>query len=90
MQHLPQAALLNGHEGILLEWNRSLAPDFSHYEILWSKTSGTNYEVLATCAEPQYIVPAVEPGQRYYFIVYAWDVNGNRSEVSEEVEILIM
>ena len=90
MQHLAQAALLNGHEGVLLEWNRSLVLDFSHYEIMWSTTSGKDYQTLAKCKEPHYIVPAVEPGQRYYFVIYAWDINGNRSEISDEVEIVII
>lgn len=90
MQHLPQVTLLNGHEGILLEWNRSLAADFSHYEIQWSTTSGTNYEFLANTPDPRYIIPAVESGKRYYFIIYAWDVNGNRSVASDEVEIVIL
>lgn len=90
MQLLPQFALLNGHEGILLEWNRSVASDFSHYEIYQSYTAGGGYQSIATTKDPYYIIPAVEPGRRYYFIIYAWDKNGNRSTPSDEIEIVIV
>jgi fibronectin type 3 domain-containing protein len=87
---IPQYSIVNGHEGILLEWDRSVVLDFSHYELQWSNSSGGPYEKLAETTTNKYIVPAVEPGQVYYFVIYAWDVNGNRSEVSKEVEVVIL
>ena len=87
MFYIGQVTAVNSHYGIRLEWEESTAADFSHFTIEMSNTLNGSYFEIGETSVPRFITPALEGKRNYYFIVYSWDVSGNRSKVSDKVKV---
>lgn len=84
-----QISLINSHVGMRLEWNQSQASDFSYYEVYMSKDNNQTYESIATTENNYYLTGPLQQGRVYYFKIYAWDFNFNRSKMGEEITLRI-
>ena len=80
---------------VYLEWERSFAFDFDSYEIYYSTEPNISDEtsffdekdipVLACQATNSVVVNKMPDDQQYYFRIRARDLNGNYTELSNEV-----
>ena len=84
-----QIALINSHLAMTLTWDATTAPDFSYYEIYASKNDNQNYVSIGVSSETTFITPPLEQNKTYYFTIYAWDINENRSKLKEELMLHI-
>lgn len=87
--HIPQIATANAHYGLRLEWEPSLAPDFSHYTIHMSSSVDTEYKEIGETIEPAFSLLNIPPAT-YHFIIYVHDTNGNTSDPSNEVTFTVL
>ncbi len=77
---------------VILTWQIQLSyPDFSHFAVYRDTVSGfTPGDVnrIATCTAPTYTDTSLALGI-YYYVVSAYDINGNESDYSNEVEVVV-
>lgn len=67
-------------------WIPPLIPGVAGYRILRSTQSGGPYTMVGDTAGTTYVDLLLEPGQRYYYVVQAYDATGVRSVYSAEGE----
>lgn len=84
-----QLAAADAINGCKLKWNPSTALDFSYYSVYTSQTSERDYQLLGDTPNPEFTVETLSGGT-YYFVIYATDIHGNRSEASEELSITVI
>ncbi|MCE5263991.1 MAG: DUF799 family lipoprotein [Deltaproteobacteria bacterium] len=70
---------------VLLDWEKSPAPDLAGYRVYRSPTPLTGYQEVTKTEFNQYRDSLTENGVRYYYRVSAVDGAGNESEKSETV-----
>ncbi len=87
MFYIGQIVVANSHHGIKLEWEESIAIDFSHFTIEMSNKLDGEYFEIGNTSQNKFITPALEGKRNYYFIVYSWDLSGNRSKVSNKIKV---
>lgn len=81
-------------EEVILSWEASTAPDLQGYAVYQTKgPSGSPYELidllpledLVDSNHPEVIISDLENFTKYYFVVTAFDTEGNESCFSNEV-----
>ncbi|MGD9344646.1 MAG: hypothetical protein PVH84_02210 [Candidatus Aminicenantes bacterium] len=89
---VPPAGLvaIAGNDFVSLTWNANKETDLAGYRV-WRKRQSEKKFVAVTelIAENVYYDSEVEKGQRYYYAITALDVNGNESQRSEAVSIVL-
>ena len=82
-----QLNALSGVDGIRLDWQASLDPDVTQYEVYRSTQAGSDYQALGRTTELNYLDPLANLADdtTYYYIVKAIDLAGNLSPASNEV-----
>lgn len=84
-------AYLIGNSEIELKWNRNLENDFSHYAIYKGSQEGFTPDesnLLETTTDTSFTDNEILDGN-YYYLISAFDFNGNESQYSEEVGVLV-
>jgi hypothetical protein len=77
----------SGYENALaVGWMPSLIPGVAGYRILRGMQSGGPYTMVGDATGTSYTDLLLEPGQRYYYVVQAYDAIGVRSAYSLEGE----
>ena len=82
-----------GEDGVLLSWNPSADSDFRHYLVFRGETEEfdiSSAEAFAVTTEVEYLDNSSFAAGTFYYKVVAEDVNGNRSEASEPVSVVIL
>ncbi len=72
-----------------ISWNRSLAGDFSHYNVYVNNSYQGDYLRIASVQNNFYADLDVNNGTTYYYAVTAVDVHGNESELSYDLAYAI-
>ncbi|MCC7202290.1 MAG: fibronectin type III domain-containing protein [Nitrospirae bacterium] len=80
-----------------LSWDRNTQPDLAGYKIYYGTTSGDytaskDVGLTNTPSYPKYPVAdisSLSKGEKYYFVVTAYDTVGNESDYSNEVYTII-
>ena len=76
-----------GDGRVTLNWAASTATDFDHYEVWMGTAPGAASDLgLGQLTANSYIKTGLTNDETYYFVVYAVDVDGNKSPASDEVE----
>ncbi|OVE76320.1 hypothetical protein BVX97_01425 [bacterium E08(2017)] len=71
---------------VTLDWDDNTEPDFASYTVYRSETSNSYGAPLATDLSASELTDSSAlNGTTYYYVVEAWDVNGNDSGYSTEV-----
>jgi len=79
---VPSGLTVTDNNGLVaLDWQDSQAGDnlVSYYNV-WRSLNGTDYNIIATTSESQYVDFAVTPGQTYYYYISAVDTEGLESD----------
>ena len=81
----PQTSLVTG--SLIFQWDAVSAPDLEGYRIYRSTTSGAYGSPIATLppSSTSYQMTNLTKGVTYFFVVSAFDVNGNESLFSAEL-----
>ena len=77
--------------GIELTWNKSLDKDFNYFEIYRSESQGFTPEagnLIASLTDVMYLDNTAGT-VKYYYVVAAVDISGNKSEFSNEVSATV-
>ena len=79
---VPSGLTVTDNNGLVaLDWQDSQAGDnpLSYYNV-WRSLNGTDYNIIATTSESQYVDFAVTPGQTYYYYISTVDTEGLESD----------
>ncbi len=77
------------NQSILLQWSKNLESDIADYTIYRSETSGGPYHVIGrNVVQTAFVDNTINEGQKYYYVIRAFDHSFNRSEYSNEVSAL--
>src|ERR1700726_2111929 len=71
--------------GLTLAWDYSGYSSVPGYHVYYGRASGVYTQKLTVQNATQVTVPNLAGGQTYFFVVTAWDGNGNESVPSNEV-----
>jgi len=75
-----------GDGRVTLNWTACAATDFDHYEVWMGTAPGAETHLgLGQLTANSYIKTGLDNDDTYYFVIYAVDVDGNKSPVSDEV-----
>jgi hypothetical protein len=77
-----QAALAD--RGVELTWNASPAGDIVGFNVYYGTQSGVYSAVIGVSGVTDTIIPELEPGKMYYFLVAAVDDYGEENDFSNE------
>ena len=83
---------------ILFQWEQDISPDFAGWKLYMNTEPGVTsdgepfaeilYETQSdTYTTEQVIEPPANVETTYYFVMTAYDHNGNESDISEEVNV---
>ena len=89
MIYVPQFTVINSHHGIKINWTESEASDFSHYTIEMSDEVNGVFKKVGQTNVNNFTTKALQGAASYYFIIYSWDIYGNRSEPSDTIEVIL-
>ncbi|MEO8027855.1 MAG: hypothetical protein ABI823_15330 [Bryobacteraceae bacterium] len=81
-------AAITGPDSIELTWERNTEPDFRAYRIYRAPEGGVFTQIAASVDTPNYSDKTVEPKKKYRYTVTSFDLKGNESRPSAEVEVL--
>ncbi|TCT12850.1 subtilase family protein [Natranaerovirga pectinivora] len=81
-------AIKNGITSIDLSWLLGSDEDVAWYNVYRSTTAGYGYEKIAKVTNLKYTDVNINPLKDYYYVVTAVDYFGNKSDMSNEVEVL--
>ena len=72
---------------VTLDWNSNTESDLAGYKIYASTSSGAYGAAVATVPAnaTSFVVPGLQPGVTYFFVITAVDTSGNESVRSAEV-----
>lgn len=74
---------------IYLHWQDNQEVDLSGYKIHYGTSSGDYSTVIDVGNVTNYTTNDLTRGIKYYIVLTAYDISGNDSEYSEEIEVLI-
>ncbi|NOZ74123.1 MAG: hypothetical protein GXO90_01925 [FCB group bacterium] len=86
------AAYYSDPGAVQLSWRPIADEDFDYYAIYRSTDSGSmsNGDPYGFTVDTTFVDQALDPGQTYYYVVTAFDFNGNESDPSNEVTATIL
>jgi hypothetical protein len=85
-------------EEVSIAWNPNSESDLDGYSVYWSSSfSGPPYELLAKLFldeladqdNPEFTLPRMQNGKKYYIVVTTFDKAGNESTYSKEICVKI-
>ncbi|HPF37433.1 MAG TPA: M64 family metallopeptidase [Phycisphaerae bacterium] len=82
------AAYIFDSGGVFLDWDDNSEPDFNSYSIYTSTTQGGPYEEYDNDDPSEFPIFGLTTGVPYYFVVTAFDDDGNESAYSNEVSAI--
>lgn len=77
-------------ENIKIEWDANPEPNIGGYRVSYGTTSGSHPTTIDVGNQTTALVPALTAGQRYYFVVTAYDTLGLVSPPSTEVSAVAL
>ncbi|RED58019.1 S8 family serine peptidase [Cohnella lupini] len=73
---------------VTLTWTAPAEEDLKEYNVYRSNVSGSDYELIGTTADMNYVDSiAIEGDATYYYVVKAQDYSGNESAASNEISV---
>jgi fibronectin type 3 domain-containing protein len=70
---------------ITLGWDTNNDPAVAGYILYYRSANGQYEEVIDVGMQDTYTLTDLEDGKPYYFAITAYDMDGNESEISEEI-----
>lgn len=76
-------------DSVTLAWDANSEPDLAGYRVYYGTRAGIYSNTIDVGNVTSVSVPSLQPGQRYYFAVVAYNTSGLSSPYSDEVDALI-
>jgi hypothetical protein len=84
------AAVGTANAGSLLaSWDANSEADLAGYKVYYGKESGNYTKIQDVGNVTSYLAENLDDGERYYFVVTAYDLVGNESEFSQEISQVV-
>lgn len=77
--------VFNGDNRVDITWNANRESDLAGYNVYYSYTYNGKYTLIGSTYDNYFIDDEAVNGNKYYYAVTAYDVNGNESELSTDV-----
>jgi len=72
---------------LIIKWDKNIEPDFVGYSIFRKIDSQEEFKKCTITKQNEYEDVRVESENKYFYKISAFDVNGNESELSEEIVV---
>lgn len=77
------------NNSVIVQWQANTEPDLAGYKVYYGKTSHAYTRFISAGLATECTITDLQPGNKYFFAVTAYDTAGNESPYSEEVSIVI-
>ena len=71
---------------VTLAWDANTESDLAGYKLYWGTVSGVYPNSINVGNVTQYKIPGIQANVKYYYAATAYDLQGNESEYSNELE----
>jgi len=76
--------VLNGDNRVDISWNRNNERDLEGYNVYYSTSYNGKYTLIGNTQNNYFVDNEAVNGNKYYYAVTSYDVNGNESELSKD------
>jgi len=84
------AAVGTANAGSLLaSWDANMESDLAGYKVYYGKVSGNYTHIQDVGNVTSYLAENLDDGERYYFVITAYDLVGNESDFSDEISAVV-